>query len=311
MPARSLLQVAEVWVPESGGRLRLHAGSYGTHPELRSARAEASVGLNEGLAGRVQATGMPLVINHFAGESSRTELAHVAGLTAALGFPLVSDRELKAVVLLFCGSPADGGGALEVWAPSGAAQELYLHSGYYGRHDDFRRLSALLRFPPEVGLPGRVWASGDAAIMDDLGTSSAFLRSLAARTIGLEMGLGLPVFRQGAVGSVVAMLSGRGPPLARAFEIWRPNPDGARLSLGEGAYPGMPAFAEHSRGVTMGPGEGLPGRVWATKLPWVLDELSPADFVRAEAAREAELTWGVGIPILRDDQVQSVVVLLS
>src|SRR6266487_4583401 len=47
------------------------------------------------------------------------------------------------------------------------------------------------------------------------------------------------------------------------------------------------------------PGVGLPGRVWESKQPaWVEDVTNDPNFPRSAAARTAGLRTGVGIPIL-------------
>jgi PAS domain S-box-containing protein len=54
-------------------------------------------------------------------------------------------------------------------------------------------------------------------------------------------------------------------------------------------------------------GEGLPGRVWQSKRPaWVEDVTDDPNFPRSDAARTSGLKTGVGIPILSGNQVIAV-----
>ncbi|MGH8868243.1 MAG: GAF domain-containing protein [Actinomycetes bacterium] len=58
-------------------------------------------------------------------------------------------------------------------------------------------------------------------------------------------------------------------------------------------------FAEVSRRLRLGPGEGLAGRVWQMSRPqWVEDLASASWFVRAQQAAAAELVTGFAVPIL-------------
>jgi PAS domain S-box-containing protein len=57
-------------------------------------------------------------------------------------------------------------------------------------------------------------------------------------------------------------------------------------------------FLELSKGLTLSPGEGLPGRVWATgEAAWIADVQDDANFPRAPAARSAGLRAGFCFPL--------------
>lgn len=95
----------------------------------------------------------------------------------------------------------------------------------------------------------------------------------------------------------------------RAAEIWVPGP-GDTLVLGQGLYGPLAAFAELSRGVSFGRGEGLPGQAWAQRRPVLMRGLSsnPA-FRRIAAAADAGLTSGIALPVFAGDALNGVVVL--
>lgn len=59
----------------------------------------------------------------------------------------------------------------------------------------FRRISETLTFPPDSGLPGRVWLSGQPEWIQDVSGSPAtqFLRAQIARGVGFKAGLGIPI----------------------------------------------------------------------------------------------------------------------
>jgi len=113
-----------------------------------------------------------------------------------------------------------GSGTLEVWHVDPVTNELRLASGYFGTWDDFRRISASTCFAKGSGLPGRVWETRQPILFQDLTESGTFLRAVAARTVGLEFGLGLPVEYPDGFG-VAVLLSTRTAPIARSIDIWR------------------------------------------------------------------------------------------
>lgn len=134
-----------------------------------------------------------------------------------LGIPWHIQRA-HAATLLVAGSA--GSGALEVWHVDPVSEDLRLTSGYFGTWDDFRRISASTHFTKGSGLPGRVWESRQPILFQDLTESGTFLRAVAARAIGLEFGLGLPVEYPDGFG-VAVFLSTRTAPIARSINIWR------------------------------------------------------------------------------------------
>src|SRR5215467_13120580 len=64
---------------------------------------------------------------------------------------------------------------------------------------DFEKGSHGLTFAPDVGLPGRVWASGRAAWIPDVARDDNFPRSEVAAREGLHAAFGFPLLHEGAV----------------------------------------------------------------------------------------------------------------
>src|SRR5437773_2720065 len=91
---------------------------------------------------------------------------------------------------------------------------------------------------------------------------------------------------------------------------WVPNTDGTVLELGSAWYCGdveLIPFRAVSEASQFKPGIGLPGRVWESKQPaWLEDVTNDPNFPRSTAARTAGLRTGVGIPILSRNQVIAV-----
>lgn len=93
-------------------------------------------------------------------------------------------------------------------------------------------------------------------------------------------------------------------------QAWVPNKDGSVLVCdsvwfcGEGD---LQDFRVASEATHFKPGVGLPGRVWESKQPaWVEDVTDDPNFPRSASARTAGLRTGVGIPILSGNEVIAV-----
>src|SRR5262252_11146560 len=94
---------------------------------------------------------------------------------------------------------------------------------------------------------------------------------------------------------------------------WVPNRDGTVLDLVSAWYCGdgeLKPFKTVSETSHFKLGIGLPGRVWESKRPaWVENVTDDPNFPRSAAARIAGLKTGVGIPILSGKQIIAVLAL--
>lgn len=90
---------------------------------------------------------------------------------------------------------------------------------------------------------------------------------------------------------------------------WIPNQKENFLEHASAYYRAAPLgkFRAASREFTFGPGSGLPGRVWQSRKPaWVRDVTQDTNFPRAPVAQQVGLRAGVGIPVLAGDEVVAV-----
>jgi len=72
------------------------------------------------------------------------------------------------------------------------------------------------------------------------------------------------------------------------------------------------SFVEASRSLSVAPGIGLPGRVWAGGGPeWIEDVWVDQNFARRRAAREAGIHGGFAFPVVLDDEVLGVIECFS
>lgn len=92
---------------------------------------------------------------------------------------------------------------------------------------------------------------------------------------------------------------------------WLPGSDGKHLVCGPvwfGDGEGLAEFVDVSRSFTFLPGIGLPGRVWSSKQPiWIKDVTLDDNFPRASHARKAGLKAAMGFPIFINDEIVAVV----
>lgn len=313
----SLMPVCEIWTPRSDGAvLELKQGSYGGYESFQQASRGTVFAPGQGLPGNVWKSGLPVVWSALDAPDGffRARAAAESGLSAGLGFPIMDGDEVKAVMVFLYVQGREPTGVMEVWAPDKAQAMLTWQSGFYGALHDIKEESMKATFARGQGLPGTVWESKIPQLFPDLWQFSGFVREEAAAITGLTMGLGLPVLHANEVRAVAVLLSSDFLPFAKIFEIWVPNASGSALVRHAGYYGRLSVFDRDAEAsLSFAPGEGLPGRVWATKMPALLEPLDDASsgFARYRAAAEADLSVGIGLPILQAGQVRAVVVLLN
>lgn len=217
-PTRTFIEVSEVWKPD-GDRLVLDSGDYGALDAFASASGRESFARGEGLPGKAWAEGRPVVLKEFDGSYfKRTEAAKEAGLTSAVAVPVFDGADLKAVLVVLCADDDARTGAIEIWAEQDDL--LMLEDGYYGAAKHFEWVSQHTHFPRGQGLPGGVWAAQTPILMRDLGSGYRFIRADSAGKAGLTTGLGAPIPTPDGKTYVLTLLSARGTPIARRFELW-------------------------------------------------------------------------------------------
>lgn len=303
-PADTFIQVSEIWVPD-GERLVLDKGNYGNLEAFAEASRRENFRKGEGLPGKAWAEGRPVVLKEFDGSYfKRTEAAKEAGLTAAVAVPIFAERTLKAVLVVLFGDDELRTGAIEVWAEDSGL--LMLDDGYYGAAKHFEWVSQHTHFPRGQGLPGGVWASGTPILMRDLGSGYQFIRAESAGKAGLTTGLGLPVPAPAGDTFVLTLLSARGTPIARRFEIWdvrdprAGQPAEAVLRDGICEREG-PLWAEQNPPVSppkAAAWQGPIGQVLGSGLPFV--KTGPAGLPAGYGSM-------VAVPIYKHDQLDHVV----
>jgi PAS domain S-box-containing protein len=94
-------------------------------------------------------------------------------------------------------------------------------------------------------------------------------------------------------------------------QAWVPNQESTALDCAAVSFCGnadLRKFRDASEKTHFLPGAGLPGRVWKSKQPaWIEDVTRDANFPRNKAAAKVGLKAAVGIPILIGDEVIAVI----
>ena len=95
-------------------------------------------------------------------------------------------------------------------------------------------------------------------------------------------------------------------------ELWIPIPGGTTLECGPvccAKGESFKSFRELRENLSLAPGHGLPGRVWATGKPeWLEDTSIDLEDAGAEVARTLGLRGALGVPILASGRVMAVLV---
>lgn len=96
----------------------------------------------------------------------------------------------------------------------------------------------------------------------------------------------------------------------KGIEIWEPESETQALQLRQSYYQDADEFQQASADIKFCRGEGLPGQIWQRQTPMFMRELIKTEFLRTTEASIAGMTTALGFPIFRNEQIQSVVVLL-
>jgi PAS domain S-box-containing protein len=99
-------------------------------------------------------------------------------------------------------------------------------------------------------------------------------------------------------------------------EAWIPDAEGTVLQSAPGWYASnarMESFRSQSEQLTFAKNIGLPGRVWASKQPEWVEDISQGypHFLQSEIALEVGFKAGFGVPILVGDEVLAVLVFFK
>ncbi len=186
----------------------------------------------------------------------------------------------------------------EIWIPTKDRARLEFSAGLYGSLNEFRVASEKESFAYDEGLPGKAWAAGHPVVLTEF-DHSYFKRTKSAKKAGLTCGIAIPIFSGEFIMAVVVFLCGDDQHHAGAIELWSNSlENGAELAVIDGYYGTLDDFERISRTIKFSKGSGLPGLVWETGMPVLIEDLGLASaFIRSADAGKAGITTALGIPV--------------
>lgn len=314
-PADSLIRVLEIWKPTAeGDKLALDSGLYVGLDDFRAASREVTFAKGDGLPGHVWQTMSPYVLADLSQVMfHRAQAAVRAGLTSGVGLPIIEAGQLRAVVVMLCDNTSQAKGAFEVWGRE-EADELKMTGHYYANLGGFSAVSQYVRYPLGAGLPGGVWEARFPRIMDALDPASGFARAAGTRgDDGFNIAIGLPFMRTALdLDAVVVILSARDTPLARGFELWKPDADGTSHLI-QSAYGDLPGAAEARPALSFARGAGLVGMAFDRRAPITMNFTTSANSstsvnnIDAESSRAHS---GIAFPMFAGEKLEAIFVML-
>ena len=198
----------------------------------------------------------------------------------------------------------------EIWIPDKERTQLEFGSGLYGALTDFKAASEQQRFAYNEGLPGKAWAQGHPIMLTEF-EHSYFKRTAAAKKAGLTCGIAIPVFSGDFLLAVVMFLCGDDEEHAGAIEVWS-DKSGDTLRVVDGYYGTLHHFEQLSRQIDMPKGQGIPGQVWQSGMPVLIEDIGRPDvFVRGIEAQRAGISTCLGIPISDNTEQTYIMTFLS
>lgn len=186
----------------------------------------------------------------------------------------------------------------EIWIPTKDRTRLEFSAGLYGSLNEFRVASEKESFAYDEGLPGKAWAAGYPLVLTEF-DHSYFKRTKSAKKAGLTCGIAIPVFSGEFIMAVVVFLCGDDQQHAGAIELWSNSlENSAELAVIDGYYGTLNDFERISRNIKFAKGSGLPGQVWETGMPVLIEDLGLASaFIRSSDAKKNGITTALGIPV--------------
>lgn len=268
----------------------------------------------ESVIKRAARDGFP-VIETLNGVSSPSEIYAVVAL------PCMDGERCTGVAVFDCAAVDGARGAFEVWRPNERG-ELALGAAWHPNLERLGRISRYIKFPIKAGLPGMVWEDRFPRVLGSLENSKQFVRVSAARTDSLSTAVGVPWMRKYSVpDAVLVVLSSQDTPLARAFEVWGPEAQPEADNAGEAEakamtlkivsadYGDSPELAAVSRGASLPVGQGIAGRSFRSRAPWVTSELATIEPQRGALLSLCGIQAGLGFPVIVGERVVASVVM--
>jgi hypothetical protein len=200
----------------------------------------------------------------------------------------------------------------EIWVPNQQRTHLEFFDGLYGKQADFKGASETMSFAYDEGLPGKAWAARRPVILHSF-ENSYFLRTEAAKQAGLTAGIALPIFAGDYLQAVIVFFIGDDADNVGGIEIWSNTPaESFDMGMDDGYYGTAETFEWTARHTKFRPGFGLPGTVWQSGMPCIMQGLlNSKRTLRQDSDVKIGINKGVGIPCAYDSKQAIVMTFLS
>jgi PAS domain S-box-containing protein len=252
----------------------------------------------------------------------RLAMAQEAGRVAA--FELIPDQRRskwsKELEALYGLAPGQHDGTYEAWLNRVHPEDRQR------AHEDFERALVIGMYPTEFRV---VWPDGTVRWLHGRGKVEYDEERRPVRVLGVsvdvterkraEEQLSLLQTITTEVASSENLASALKVVLRRVCEktgwsigqVWLPRQDETVLECGPAWGCGdieLKKFRDVSKRLNFPPGVNLPGRVWLSKQPrWITDVTQDPNFLRAQVAKEMGLKAALAIPILSGEKVIAVI----
>ena len=200
----------------------------------------------------------------------------------------------------------------EIWVPNKQRTHLEFFDGLYGELAEFKGASESMVFAYGEGMPGKAWATRRPVILHSF-DNSYFLRTEAAQKAGLTAGIALPIFAGDYLQAVIVFFIGDDLENVGGIEVWSNTPaESFDMGMEDGYYGTAETFEWTARHTKFRPGFGLPGTVWQSGMPCIMqDLLSSKRTLRQDSNVRIGISKGVGIPCSYDSKQAVVMTFLS
>ena len=307
-----LISYIEVWVPSVDGQhLCLSSACRVGDRRALLENKVSPIAIGEGIAGRAWKQRSSTIVQ----ESPSELLQHycqVSGesLVALIAIPLFAQSSICGVVVLGLG---EGLGGIELWSRDDR-DELAVTASYYRGLKSLEFIHQYVRFPKGGGFPGKIWKSGQPAVMHDLSSHADVVSTFAHDEAEITSVLGVPIGSSGGFAqSVLMMMSAQQSPLAGAIECCQCSTEIVRADDDSELDSSMKISVTASAGVLL-TGDGEQPRRWHSDEKWqqlVCERLSNKPVPQLLHSEQITLPDGAEIalvlPVFRVQKLENII----
>lgn len=195
----------EVWSNDQAKDQTLHLidGYFGALEHFEAVSRQAFFSKGQGIPGLAWETGMPVLVEDIgkANEFIRSSDAQQAGITTALGIPVVNNCGQCYVMTFLSAKATPIAKRIQIWAFDPQGQQLVCQQGYSKTNNNLAEIFETITVNKGVGALGRVWLTGMPLITGNIEDSEYNLELDSISSM-----LAIPVIDQGRLKAIVTFL---------------------------------------------------------------------------------------------------------